>query len=119
MKRFLLAAVIAVALGHVSADKADAQIVYGYTGPTYGGVTTSRTVIGPTWGQTYGGYYSPYTGFRTGQAYATSVYGPTYARAYGYNPWTGTGYNDGYYYPSPVSPFGGYTYRTYVYGRRW
>ena len=48
MNRFVIGAALALALGFGTANKADAQIVYGYSTPTlYGGVATTGTAITP------------------------------------------------------------------------
>ena len=118
MTRFLIAAVAAVALGLVSADKADAQIVYGYNVPRGGGVVSGATVLAPGGYQTYNSYFSPFTGVMYNQTYYTDVFGQRYGRAYGYNPWTGLSYQQGFYQPNYYAfPYGGYS--NYSFFRPW
>jgi len=117
MTRFLGVAAVALALSFVSAGKADAQIVYGYSVPGGGGIMSGRSVVAPGAYQTYNSYYSPFTGVVQKQAYYTDVFGQSYGRSFGYNPWTGTGYNYGYYQPNYLfAPGLGYSYG---YARRW
>jgi len=116
MKRFVIAAAVAVSLGFVSTEKADAQIVYGYRAPAGGGIVTNRAAYVPGAYQTYNSYYSPFTGVVQKQAYYSDMFGQTYTRGYGYNPWTGLGYNYQFYQPNYFTPsFGGYNYGF----RRW
>src|SRR5262245_3063858 len=116
MKRFVVAAALAVALGLGFASKADAQIVYGYTVPNAGGVVSAGQIYGPGGFKTYNNYYSPFTGVMAGQVYGTNMWGQSFGRTYGYNPWTGMSYNSGFYQPNYFNPYG-----TYNYGfvRRW
>jgi hypothetical protein len=95
MNRFLVAAACAAVLGLGSAAQAHAQIVYGYTVPTYGGVETVGSAYSPFGGQlTFSNFYSPFTGANYTQtsAYAPGFSGGYYTQAYGYNPFTGYGY---------------------------
>ena len=117
MKRFAIAAVIAVTLGLVSAEKADAQIVYGYSRPVVGGgIVTGRTAYVPGAVQSYNSYYSPFTGVVQSQAQYSDMFGQNYTRGFGYNPWTGLGYNYQFYQPNYFAPaLGGYNYGF----RRW
>src|SRR5437870_1627340 len=111
MKRFVLAAALAVAFGLWSADKASAQIVYSYNVPNAGGVVSGGTILTPGGYKTIDNYYSPFTGVMQRQVYGTDVFGQSYGRSYGYNPWTGWGYKTGFYQPNPyLNPFGGYSY---------
>ena len=48
MRRFFVAAVIAVAASLTAAETASAQIVYNYTRPAPGGVVNGGAAIGPT-----------------------------------------------------------------------
>jgi hypothetical protein len=117
MKRFIAAAALAVAIGLGSADKASAQIVYGYTVPNAGGVVQGGTVLVPGGYKTFQSYYSPFTGVMQNQVYGTNVYGQSFGRSSGYNPWTGWGYNSGFYQPNYyVWPNGGYNWG---FVRRW
>jgi len=114
MKRFILAAALAVGAGLGFADKADAQYVYGYNtyNPYTGNVVTNRGVITPFGSQAAYGYYNPYTG-SGGQRYMyQNPYGTTIYRSQGGNPYYGTGYSSGYYPPGfGLSPYAGNYYR--------
>jgi hypothetical protein len=102
MNRFLIAGVLAVALGLGASNTAHAQIVYGYSVPVYGGVETMGTVYTPFGGQTFSNFYSPFTGSTYGQTYATNYGGATAIQNYGYNPFTGAAFTLGYARPSNV-----------------
>lgn len=115
MKRFLAAAVLAATLGLGTSSQAHAQIVYGYTVPTYGGIGSTGTLAGPYGSTSFTNFYSPFTGTTVGQSvgYAGGINGGYYSRMYGYNPLFGTGFNYGYAVPnaylSPVTnPFAAY-----------
>jgi len=117
MKRFIIAAALAVVIGLGTVSTADAQYVQNY------GLVTPRGVVGTTdvYGfgafQRYQTYRSPFVGTVNQRMYYTDVFGNTYGQAYGYNNWAGFGYNRGFYQPSPlVNPYGGYYYNFY---RRW
>lgn len=114
MKRFVIAAAVAVAIGFGTAGTADAQIVYGYNRPVGGGVATGATVMSPGVYQTYNSYYNPYSGVMQRQVYGSNWLGQTYGRSYSYNPWTGMSTNYGFYQPN-------YFATPYSYGffRRW
>jgi hypothetical protein len=117
MKRFVVAAVLAVALGFGFAGTAGAQIVYGYTLPTAGGYMSSGQVFAPGAYKTYNTFYSPLTGAMMGQSYTTNMWGQSLTRNYGYNPWMGTSYRSGFYQPNYVmNPYMGYNYG---FVRRW
>jgi len=113
MKRFVLAAALAIAAAVVSADQAHAQYVYGYNtvNPYNGTVITQRGVYTPFGAQATYGYYNPYTG-ASGQRYMyQNPWGTTVYRSAGGNPYFGTGYNNGYYYPGfGASPYAGNYY---------
>ena len=122
MKRFAIAAALAVALGLGTSGKADAQIVYGYSVPNAGGVSTGGTVMAPGgWGyKTFNNYYSPFTGTMMGQSYYTDVFGQSMTRSYAYNGFTGMGYRTGFYQPNYyAAPFGGYSYGNTFMRPRW
>lgn len=137
MKKFLTACAFALVLGLGTSSKAHAQISYGYTVPTYGGVESTGTVYTPYGAQTYNSYWSPFTGTigqttgsyatpwgtRTfnnfyspftgtvGQSYTTNIFGAANTATYGYNPWTGYRYGTGFYQPNTyVAPLAGYNY---------
>jgi hypothetical protein len=116
MRHFVIAAAVAVGLGLGFANKADAQIVYGYNVPAGGGIVSGGTAYGPGGYQTFQRYYSPWTGQAYGQMYGANVLGQTYGRSFGYNPWLGLGYRTGFYQPYPFTPLGGYNYG---FVRRW
>jgi hypothetical protein len=119
MKRFILAAAVAVALGLGLANTAHAQYVIGYNGPTpNGGVVSTGSIYNLGGVQTYRTYISPY-GTVKQQVYATNAFGTTIGAARAYNPYTGLGYNTGYYNPSTyLYPYGGIGYG-YNFYRRW
>ena len=117
MKRFIVAAALAVALGFGNSSKADAQIVYGYSRPVGSGIASTGTVMVPGGYQTYNSFYSPFTGAMANQVYSQNFLGQVYGRTYGYNPYTGLSYNSGFYRPNAwFNPYGGYNYG---YVRRW
>jgi len=118
MKRFVIAAALATAVGFGTAATADAQYVIPYARVTpNGGVVTGNSVYNLGQYQTFGTYISPFGTVRQ-QAYYTDVFGNSVGAARGYNPYTGLGYNRGFYNPSPfMYPYGGYNYN--FYGRRW
>ena len=120
MKRIVVAAVAAAALGFTTASRADAQIVYGYSsGYAPGGVVSNTTYGVPgLYTENFSTYYSPYSGLYRQMNYA-DVTGLNYARSSVYNPYLNLGYRTGYYQPGPyVNPFGLYsTYGRYY--RRW
>ena len=117
MKRFSIAAALAVAIGFGTAATADAQYVIPYAGVTpNGGVVTGNSIYNLGTYQSYGTYISPFGTVRQ-QAYYTDVFGNTAGAARGYNTWNGSSYNRGYYNPGPfMYPYGGYSYNFY---RRW
>jgi len=121
MKRFILAAALAVGLGLGFAGTADAQYVYRYNAITpNGGVVTNSGVYNGFATQQYNSYYSPYGGYRQQYLYGNAL-GANYGYSNGFNAWNGMGYNRGFYQPSPIVPFGGYNYGYgyNLYGRRW
>jgi opacity protein-like surface antigen len=100
MKRFIIAAAIAVALGLGSAATASAQYVIPYGGYTpNGGIVTGSSIYDLGGYQSYNTYYSPYGTVRQ-QAFLTNGYS-SFGVAQGYNPYTGFGYNRSYYSPAP------------------
>jgi hypothetical protein len=132
MKRFRVAAALVLILGLGTSSKVHAQLVYGYTVPTYGGVQSAGTVYTPFGTQTFSNFYSPFTGFvgenagtvatpfgaktyanyyspytgMIGQSYSTNVFGAANSRVYGYNPYTGYRYGTGFFQPNYLSPYG-------------
>jgi len=101
MKRFVLAASLAIAFGLWSSGKADAQIVYNtYNVPNAGGIVSGGTIMTPGAYKTVNNYYSPFTGVTQRQVYYTDMFGQSYGRSSGYNPWTGMGYRTGFYQPN-------------------
>jgi len=137
MKRLMISAALALALGLGTASVANAQIVYGYSIPVAGGVETTGTAYTPYGSQTFTNFYSPFTGTigqtsgsystpygtRTfsnyyspftgtvGQAYTTNIFGAANSTTYGYNPYTGYRYGTGYYQPNVyVAPYSGVNY---------
>jgi len=123
MKRFVIAAAAAVALGLGSSSRADAQIVYGYSSgyvPQAGGVVTSATYGWPGLSaQNTTTYYSPFFGLYQRQTNYMDVLGNNYSRMNTYNQYLNLGYRTGYYQPSPMyNPYGLYNYYGGYY-RRW
>src|SRR5262245_60635368 len=111
MKRFIVAAALAVAIGFGTSVKADAQIVYGYNRPVGTGVVSGGTTFVPGGFQRFQNYYSPFTGVMTNQTYGQNFLGQAYGSSYGYNPWTGMSYQSGFYQPNYwFNPYGGYSY---------
>ncbi|MCI0702324.1 MAG: hypothetical protein L0241_14675 [Planctomycetia bacterium] len=118
MKRFAIAAALALVIGLGTAATADAQYVqrYGTITPN-GGYATVTNVYGFGAYQTYQTYSAPFgtVGRRT---YYTDVFGNSYGQSYRYNSWSGIGNTRGFYQPSPyVNPYGGYYYNFYGYRR--
>lgn len=117
MKRFVVATIVAVALGFGFASTADAQIVYGYSRPVGSGVVVGGQSFAPGGYQAFNSYFSPYTGVIMGQTYSSNFLGQSMMRSYGFNPWNGIGFNNGFYRPNfYMAPYGGYNYG---YVRRW
>ena len=116
MKRFAIAAALAVVLGLGFAGTADAQYVQRWTTVTpNGGLYTTNQVYSPFGAyQTQNMYVSPYGAVRR-SAYYGDPFGNTVGQVYGRNPNTGLMYNRGFYNPSPVLyPYGGgYNYGFY------
>jgi len=114
MKRFVLAAVLALAGAVGFTDKASAQYVYGYNtvNPYTGSYITNRGLVTPFGTQATYGYYNPWSG-AAGQRYMyQNPWGTSVYRSYGGNPYLGTGYSSGYYNPGfGVSPYYGSYYR--------
>jgi len=125
MKQFLIATACTVMLGLGTSSQAHAQLVYGYTVPTYGGIESVTAAYGPFGGgQTFTSFYSPFTGatYTQSSAFAPGLTGGYYSQGYGYNPFTGLGFGYNRVVPnalvSPVTnpfatyynPFTGMTY---------
>jgi hypothetical protein len=106
MKRFAIAAALALGLTVGFADKADAQVVYGYNtvNPYNGTVVTNRTVITPFAAQSGTAYYNPYFGYGGQQFMYQNTWGTQFSRGYGVSPYYG-GYNYGYYQPGFGIPY--------------
>jgi hypothetical protein len=117
MKRFAIAAGLALVLALGTAETADAQYIYGYNtvNPYTGTVYGRQMVITPFAAQSYNTYYNPWTGMTGQRVMYQNVWGTTLNRGYGYNPYWGTGYTSGYYYPG----FGASPYTAGWYRFRW
>ncbi len=118
MKRFAVAAALAVAIGFGTASNADAQYIIRYARPTpNGGVVTSNQLYNLGTYQSYNTYISPWGGVKQSQYYS-DVFGNSYGRVQGFNVYNGSSFNRGFYQPSPfIAPYGGgYNYNFY---RRW
>jgi hypothetical protein len=63
MNKFLIASAIALAIGAGTSTKAQAQIVYDYSMPAFGGVETSGLSLTSYGPQSYKDFYSPLTGY--------------------------------------------------------
>jgi len=116
VNKFFVAATLAVAFGFGTADKADAQIVYGYSAPVGGGVYSTGTIYNNfgTAYKSYESFYSPFTGIAQKQVYGADVFGNSFGRSSGYNNFTGQSYRGGFYQPNPyVNPFGGTNYGSF------
>jgi hypothetical protein len=100
MKRYVIAAAVAVALGLGSATTARAQYVIPYGGVTpNGGVVSGNSIYNLGGGvSTYNTYISPF-GTVKQSVYNTNAFGTTYGTTQAYNPYTGYGYTRGYYNP--------------------
>src|SRR6266498_1142517 len=117
MKRFAIAAALAVVLGLSLAGTADAQYVQRYTTITpNGGVATGGYLYNLGAYQSYNTYVSPFGTVRQ-RAYYGDVFGNTYGASTGYNAYSGYGYNRGYYLPSPFVNPSPYPYYYNYYGR--
>jgi hypothetical protein len=117
MKRFAIAAALALAIGLSAASTADAQYVIQYNRVTpNGGIATTRQLYNLGTMQQYNSYVSPWGTVRQ-QAYYTDVFGNSFGRAQGFSPYFGA-YDRGFYQPNPFAfPYNpGYNYNFY---RRW
>jgi len=63
VKKFIVAAAVAMLIGLGTSSKAHAQLVYGYSIPTMGGLETSGLTLTPYGPQSYKDFYSPLTGY--------------------------------------------------------
>lgn len=117
MKRFLIAAALALTGALGFADSAHAQYVYGYNNNVVPGVGVvgNRTYVTPFGAQSLTQSYSPYSGL-TRQSYYTDVFGNQTTRFNTYNPYTNYGYSRGY--TTSPNVFGAPVYRNYYYGYR-
>lgn len=88
MKRFAIAAGLAVVLAFGSAGKADAQVMYGYgTNPYTGTMRSNYAVVTPFSAQSSSTYFNPYMGYG-GQRYTyQNSLGAGYTTGYGLNPY--------------------------------
>lgn len=118
MKRFTIAATLAVVLGLGLAGTADAQYIHRYTTITpNGGVASTTQLYNLGAYQSFNTYVSPF-GTVKQSGYYGDVFGNRSGYANGFNAWNGYNYNRGFYQPSPILyPYGGgYNYGFY---RRW
>lgn len=88
MNRILIAAGLALILTLGSADRADAQVMYGYgVNPYSGTVRSNYTAVTPYAAQSSSAYYNPYMGYG-GQRYTyQNALGAGYTTGYGVNPY--------------------------------
>lgn len=63
MKKFIVTAAVAMLLGLGTSSRAHAQLNYGYSIPTMGGMESSGTTLTAYGPQTYKDFYSPLTGY--------------------------------------------------------
>lgn len=113
MKRFILAAALALVGAFGFTNTAHAQYVYGYNtyNPYTGSVISRSGVLTPFGTQATYGYYNPYTGWSGQRSFYQNPWGTSVYRSYGGNQF-GNGYNSGYYYPGfGMSPYAGSFYR--------
>ena len=82
MKRFVMIAVVAVAVGLLASEKASAQIVYSYTAPVRGGAAAGNAYTGSSGTSYFSTYYSPYSGSMWGRTRYTISFGQAYGRSY-------------------------------------
>lgn len=111
MKRFIVTAAVALAIGLGTAATADAQYAsQRYTLMPNGGVVITNNYS--NWGamQTNRTYASP-TGWVSQRSFYNDMLGNTYGRAAGYNAFRGYGYgyNRGFSY-SPLNPYGNWNW---------
>lgn len=117
MRRFVIVAALAAVLALGFADRAGAQVVYGYNSygynPYNGNMRYNRTLVTPYSAQQSRGYYNPYSGYGGQQYRYTDAGGTQFGGGYGTTPYGGTyqygyvqpGYGYGYYgpgYPAPL-----------------
>jgi hypothetical protein len=117
MKRFVLAAALALVGALGFSNTADAQYVYGYrTFVPGGGVVQNTTFATPFGVRSTAGIYTPFgSTYRSNYA---DVWGNSAFRTGGYSPYTNFGYRTGYNY----TPYGFYgpSYNRFGYGGfRW
>jgi hypothetical protein len=117
MKRFALAAMVAVAVSLGASGTARAQYVIGSTFVTPGGaVVTNKQVVGFGTVKQFNSVATPF-GVKQ-QVFYSDAFGNSFGRTNGFNAFTGFGFNSGFYRPGPFVPaFGGYNYG--FVGRRW
>lgn len=114
MKRFFLAAALALLVAFASTDTASAQYVYRYNtvNPYNGSFMSNRGVITPFSSQAASRYYNPWTGMGGQQYMYHNPWGTTVYRSSGVNPYFGHGYTTGYSFPGfGISPYYGTYYR--------
>ncbi len=118
MKRFAIAAALAIVFGLSAAGTADAQYIIQYNRLTpYGGVATTRQLYNLGTFQSYNTYVSPW-GMMSQRYNYGDLYGNRFGVSNGFNAWNGFGYNRGFYRPNPfMNPYGGFSYN--LYGPRW
>jgi hypothetical protein len=108
MKRYLVAAAVAVAVGLGTAEHAQAQI--SYTLPAYGGVLQSGNDLTPYGRDSFTNFYSPLTGYigSSTQTFNTLYGRETYSSMY--TPYTGLATQSR---GIASTPFGPLNYSTY------
>jgi hypothetical protein len=110
MKKFIITTAVTLVLGLGTSSKANAQIVYNYSLPAYGGVETNGLALTSYGPQTYKDFYSPLTGYMSqtsgtmNSLYGTGNYASIYSPFTGYmTERTGT----------MMTPFGTASYLSY------
>ncbi len=105
MKRFAIAASLALVLGLTTATSAHAQFNYGYrVNPYSGTVRSNYSLVTPFSTQSRSSYYNPYLGYGGQRVQYQNSFGAGYTRGFGVNPYSGPySYN---YYRTPITPWG-------------
>jgi hypothetical protein len=88
MKRFVVTATLAVALGLGYSGRADAQIIYGYSAPTVSNTMAGGSVLMPVQPGMFNTFSSPLQGVML----QPSI-NPNFGTPYGFNRFTGMGFN--------------------------
>lgn len=110
VRRFLIAVSFAVVVGLGSSSKAQAQLSYGYTIPSFGGLEQREGVFGNGINAGTTNFYSPFTGFTSASSGSiNSLYAKGSFSSF-YSPYTGQVSQS---IRAVATPFGPLTYSTY------